>query len=313
MVLSYGLFERRFGNNPEVIGKTVSVNGYPLTITGVLPKAFRFLFPQQWVSGDERREIDAYIPIPAAVMRLPEWGEDYWQTVIQRLGPAPFAVCVIGRLKPNIFFEQPMLRQRLFTPASSRNTQVLIEPASCVLAAPGETRWRYASRVDDPTRCCGFRFGDRLRQCCEPAAGACHHTAKRDRDSRGGRRRSSARRPPAPCGGLSSGATRRCGRTRSARWGLSLMVRLGSEAVPRLGETRIDTSVLLFTLAVSLITGILFGSGPGISLWRPNLHEMLNHDTRASSAPGGRLRIRRFLVTAEVALAIVLLTGAGLM
>ncbi len=60
MVLSHALFERRFGCDPHVIGKTVTVDGYQFTISGVLPKEFRFLFPQEWRSGNEWREIDAY-------------------------------------------------------------------------------------------------------------------------------------------------------------------------------------------------------------------------------------------------------------
>jgi HAMP domain-containing protein len=75
------------------------------------------------------------------------------------------------------------------------------------------------------------------------------------------------------------------------RWAIAVIVRIAPQAAPRLGEATIDASVLSFTLAVSLAAGILFGLGPVIS----------------------RFRMRGLLVAAELALAIVLLTGAGLM
>src|SRR5262249_22879393 len=69
IVLSQGLFERRFGSDPLAIGKRVAVNGHPFTIGGVLARDFRFLLPQQVGAADERKEIDAYIPIPDAAER----------------------------------------------------------------------------------------------------------------------------------------------------------------------------------------------------------------------------------------------------
>ncbi len=83
MVLSYALFERRFRSDPQVIGKTVAVNGYPFTITGVLAAGFRFVFPQQIASRDEVREMDAYIPFPDAAMRLPESSFLRWVTATE--------------------------------------------------------------------------------------------------------------------------------------------------------------------------------------------------------------------------------------
>src|SRR5205085_5992637 len=95
MVLSWGLFERRFGGDPRVIGKTVSVNGWAFTISGVLRKAFRFLFPQQFGNGDEVRQIDAYIPIPDALMAMPPAGAAQWDAATRSFGPAPFWIVVV--------------------------------------------------------------------------------------------------------------------------------------------------------------------------------------------------------------------------
>jgi putative ABC transport system permease protein len=97
-----------------------------------------------------------------------------------------------------------------------------------------------------------------------------------------------------------------------ARWAIAILVRLSPYAVPRLQEAAIDSRVLAFTLAVSTLTGILFGTGPAISLWRANLHDGLRDGMRSSAGLAG-LRARRTLAAVEIALAIVLVTGAGLM
>ena len=75
------------------------MNGWPFTISGVLPKDFRFLLPQQFAGGDEVRDIDAYIPIPDALMAMPPTRSRQWETATKRFGPAPFWICVVGRLR----------------------------------------------------------------------------------------------------------------------------------------------------------------------------------------------------------------------
>jgi putative ABC transport system permease protein len=97
-----------------------------------------------------------------------------------------------------------------------------------------------------------------------------------------------------------------------ARWAIAILVQISPFAVPRLAETAIDARVLVFALVASALTGILFGAGPAISLWRANLHDGLKDGMRNSPGLAG-LRVRRVLVAVELALAIVLLTGAGLM
>jgi len=97
-----------------------------------------------------------------------------------------------------------------------------------------------------------------------------------------------------------------------ARWAIMILVGVSPHAVPRLAEARIDVWVLAFALAVSLVAGVLFGAGPAIALSRTNLHDALKAGARTSAGSSG-LRVRRLLVAGELALAIVLLTGAGLL
>jgi putative ABC transport system permease protein len=98
-----------------------------------------------------------------------------------------------------------------------------------------------------------------------------------------------------------------------ARAAVSILAGLGSNTVPRLAATRIDPWVLGFTLAISLMSGVLFSFGPAISLGSATLQLALKG--RGGDGEGGRagLRVRRILVGVELAMAIVLLTGAGLM
>ena len=84
-------------------------------------------------------------------------------------------------------------------------------------------------------------------------------------------------------------------------------------SVPRLEETRLDSSVLIFSVLLSLVTGILFGFIPALQASRGNLQEMLKEGERGSSQAGHRGRLRSLLVVAEMAVALVLMTGAGLL
>jgi putative ABC transport system permease protein len=98
-----------------------------------------------------------------------------------------------------------------------------------------------------------------------------------------------------------------------ARWAVGIALGIGAHAIPRLAGVSIDWRVLLFTLAVSFATGILFGLAPVLALGRRNVNETLKSEGATSSAGAGQLRFRRWLVMAEFALAIVLLAGAGLL
>jgi putative ABC transport system permease protein len=84
-------------------------------------------------------------------------------------------------------------------------------------------------------------------------------------------------------------------------------------SVPRLAETRLDANVLVFSTLLSFATGILFGLVPALQAREGNLHETLKEGTRGSSEGGNRGKLRALLVVAEMAVALVLMTGAGLL
>jgi predicted permease len=98
-----------------------------------------------------------------------------------------------------------------------------------------------------------------------------------------------------------------------ALWGIDLLVALSPADLPRVKEVAIDLRVLGFTLAVSVLTGILFGLLPALQASRPDLNERLKAGGRSATSGIYRQRLRGFLVIAEIALSLVLLVGAGLL
>ncbi|HKQ40701.1 MAG TPA: ABC transporter permease [Verrucomicrobiae bacterium] len=98
-----------------------------------------------------------------------------------------------------------------------------------------------------------------------------------------------------------------------AIWGVDLLKTIGSQTVPRLREVNLDLRVLMMTLGISVGTGILFGLVPGLGSAKPELTESLKEGGRSSTEGRRSNRLRNGLVIAEVALALVLLTCAGLL
>ncbi len=317
IVLSWPLFERRFGSDPRVIGKSLIINGHPFTITGVLPKNFQFLLPQQWIPGDERRDIDAYIPIPNPVLTLPVTNWKAWDETKQKFGPVPNAVCVIGKLKPNISLENAKAELRTIydriVPVGlyptlfhtheglrirSLKTKLVgnVRPAILVLfVAVGFVLLIASANIANLLLA---RASTRQREIAIRAAMGAGRT-------RVTRQFLAENILLAVLGGFAGLALAKCA--------LILVIHFGSESIPRLSDAKMDGWVLLFTLLASLSTGIFFGLAPAISLWRTNVHDVLKDEGRTSSVGAGRLRFRGLLVAFELGVAMVLLTGAGLM
>jgi putative ABC transport system permease protein len=98
-----------------------------------------------------------------------------------------------------------------------------------------------------------------------------------------------------------------------ATWGVDLLVALAPPTIPRLDTVHVDGKVLFFTAALSMLTGIIFGLAPAISASNTNLTECLNDASRGSTEGRKRGRLRNLIVAGEIALSLVLLTGAGLL
>jgi putative ABC transport system permease protein len=97
----------------------------------------------------------------------------------------------------------------------------------------------------------------------------------------------------------------------TAYWGTGFALKALPSALPRSNDIKVDATVLLFTLAVSILTGLVFGLAPALGSSRPDLNETLKEGGRSGSS--GRQSIRNVLVVAEIAISLVLLVGAGLL
>jgi putative ABC transport system permease protein len=315
MVLSHALFQRRFAGDPRVIGKTVTVTGHPFTITGVLTHDFRFIFPQQFASGDEQRDIDAYIALKDPLLRLPALPVGPWEAAIGTLGPAPWSVRVVAKLKPDVSMKQARAEMetvyaRAFEQYPSyRRKHVRLNFAGLKEKLVGESKRPLivlfaAVGFVALIACVNIanlllaRASSRYREIAIRAAVG----AGRARVVRQLLTESVALALLGGAAGLLV-----------AQWAIKAMLRFAPQAIPRLTEARIDGGVLAFTLFLSLATGFLFGLGPAFFIWKASLHDTLKSDTGTSTTSAARLRTRGLLVAAQLALAVVLLTGAGLM
>ena len=294
IVLSWDLFQRQFGGNPRAVGSAVTVDGNAATITGVLPKNFRFQFPRWWTALHPE-PVEAYLAIPPAEME-------------RRAGQ------VVASLKPGVsipqaFAELQALDLHLHPPDTSQPPP------------PGQL---HVDRLSDQ-----LTAGVRPALAVLLAAGALvllmvsANIASLLLARAASRRREMAIR-------LAVGAGRLCALRQLlvenltlaflggaaglllAHWTIVLFTRLGPASIPRLNEAGIDLRVLLFTFSISLAAGVLFGVAPSLALWRTDLHDALQEGARGAGGAFG-LRMRRVLVAGELALAVVLLTGAGLL
>ena len=98
-----------------------------------------------------------------------------------------------------------------------------------------------------------------------------------------------------------------------ATWGTSVISTAGAKINPMLANTQVDWRVLAFTFAISIITGLVFGLAPALQISKPNLAESLKESGRGSGAGASRNRLRSALVVSEIAMTLVLLVSAGLL
>jgi putative ABC transport system permease protein len=295
VVLSSGLFERWLHSDPAAIGKvTLEVEDRPHTVIGVLPRDFRFEFPAHF-GGLDDETVDFYsAPLP--------------------YGRGRGVSSVVGSLKPGISIDRARselgaIRQRIA--AGNPRPEAMKMELRVIPLLEKRTGHVYTA--------VWLLFGAVLFVLFI----ACANVANLLISRASVRQREIAIRASMGAGPLrvlrqflvENSLVVLAG----ALWGLllargaiALIVRLSAKALPRLPEATMDVRVLLFALSVSILPAILFGLTPMIALKRTNLHDSLKDAAKGSTRWGG-LRARRLLVGCEVAFAVVLLAGAGLM
>ena len=296
VVLSSGLFERWLHSDPEAIGKVaVEVEDRPQTVIGILPRDFQFEFPAHF-GGLDDESVDLYSP------PLP-------------YGRGRGVSSVVGSLKPGISIDRARselaaIRQRIAADNPRREATTMELRIIPLLE----------KRTGHVYTAVWLLFGAVLFVLFI----ACANIANLLLARASVRQKEIAIRASMGAGPLrvlrqflvESSLVVLAGGLSGlllARWAIVLMVSLSAKALPRLPEATMDLRVLLFALGASVVPAILFGLTPMIALGRTNLQDSLKDAAKGLSTWRGGFRARRLLVGCELAFAVVLLAGAGLM
>jgi predicted permease len=298
VMLSYGYWQRKFGGDPRVIGRLLTVDGEAWEIIGVLPAGFRFL------------DTDPQLLMPFRFNRA-------------EIFVGQFSYQGVARLKPGVSLEQanadiarvlPLVVERFpLPPGFSRD---MLEEARIGL----NVRPLAADVIGDISRVLWVLLGTVgivLLIACANVANLFLVRAEGRQQELAIHAALGASRARVIWELLSESlmlaAAGGMGGVLLAYAGIRAIVATAPDALPRVEEIAIDGTVIAFTAGISIVAGLLFGLLPVLKFTRPHLSTALKEGGRASSDGRSRHAARHALVVAEIALAVVLLVGSGLM
>jgi predicted permease len=293
VVLSHELWLSRFGGDRGVVGRTLRLDALPHTIVGVLPRGFSF-FP---------RHVDLYRPIGL------HGADEVWLDRRNHSGARALGRLAAGATLAGARSELAGVMRQLEQqhPESNSGETATARPLDDKLFADVRAAaWTLLGAVAFVLLIACVNVAH-----LQLARGTARQKELAIRAALGAGRGRIVRQllTESLCVSAVGGALGLL----LASWALGPLVRFAPVDIPRLAETRIDPGVLLFTLALSLVTGVLFGAAPALTASRPDPQAALSDGGRGSTVGRSRRRFRTALFVSEVALAFVLVIGSGLL
>jgi putative ABC transport system permease protein len=301
VLLSEGLWRERFAADPGVLNQSVWLGDRSFTVVGVMPASVKLFDPagvKGWDNGFAKSELWRPLPVDSGLSK-------------QRSYRAFF---VLGRLKPQVSLTQA---QTEMTSIASRQAQAYPDSNAGWTITVQSWQQTVVRQARLPLVLLMGAVGFVLLIATANLANLCLARAV-------SRQKEFAIRMALGAGRLRmvkqflteslwlSGLGGAVGWV-FTYWSLKVLVRLIPAEVPRADEISLDVRVLGFTLAASLVVGLLIGLSPVLMCWRGEASRSLKSEARGATASVSSHRFRSLLVTAEVALAVVLLIGAGLL
>jgi len=288
-ILGDALWKRRFGASRDILGKNITLNGKSYTVVGVAQKTITGLSPT-----------DVYVP-------MGQWNDPTFRD--RRISMGSFAT---GRLKPGVTFEQArtdmdMVAKNIAAayPESNKDSGITLVPLKTDVV--GDLRGVLLVLLGAVSFVLLIACANVANLLLARATGRTREFAIRTALGASASRVIRQLLTESVLLGIAGGAIGLV----LAKLGLRAILAALPDTLPRIEEVGLDFHVLLFTMGISVMTGVVFGLVPALKLLRPDVGETLKEGARGSS--GKRHGTQRALVAVEMALALVLLVGAGLM